>query len=237
MWPVEQTAYPLYLIQIEGHTIWRPALNHQSIVLDLGANKGNFSHGILKQFNCHCYAVEANPHISKSIRHHQRLTVLNCAISTKSGKIPFYLSSNPEASSILTSTMSEPKCAIEVDSLCLQQIINRTGVRSFDLVKFDIEGAEIEILDSCSDDFLKSIGQMTIEFHDFVGLTSVAAIERLIVRLEALGYTKKMWRHAYGDTLFVNRNLTSAKNLKLAWSRYITRNLWGLKRVTMRTFK
>ena len=151
---------------------------------------------------------------------------------------PFYISSNPEASSILTSTISEPKYAIEIDAFRLEEIINRIEVSSLDMIQFDIEGAEIEVLDSCSDDLLKSIGQLTIEFHDFIGMTSVATIERVIARLEALGfYTIKMWRHAYGDTLFINRKLTSAKHLELAWSRHITRNWWGLKRVTMRAFE
>jgi hypothetical protein len=46
----------------------------------------------------------------------------------------------------------------------------------------DIEGAEIEVIDSLDDDLIEGVGQWTIEFHDFMGLTSVSDVERCVER-------------------------------------------------------
>lgn len=224
-----------FLTQIEGHTLWTPGLSRQSVVLDLGANKGNFSRDILKRFPCHCHAVEANPELCVNIPPQPNLTVYNLAIAGSAGKLPLHLSTNPEASTLLTTSTADKYRTIEVDAIRLDDFLKQAGLPSVDLIKFDIEGAEIEVLDSTSDDLLKGVGQLTIEFHDFMNLTPVATVERVVTRLEALGfYTIKMWKYAWGDTLFVNRRLKSAGSLKLSWSRHVTRNWWGITRVLSR---
>lgn len=224
------------LVQIEGHTLWGPALSAHSVVLDLGANKGNFSHEVLKRFHCRCVAVEANPHLCQAIPPHPNLSVHNLAVAARSGTLPFHLSpDNSEESSLLTSAKSEKSQTIEVEATRLDDLLNRAGLKSVDVIKFDIEGAEIEVLDATSDDLLRSVGQLTIEFHDFLGLTPVATVKRLVDRLDGLGfYPIRMWREAWGDTLFINRRLATASGLKLAWSRYVTRNWWGFTRVVRR---
>lgn len=225
----------MFLKQIEEHTVWPQALSPDSVVLDLGANLGNFSHGMVAQFNCRCYAAEPNPDMFKRIPHHPRLSAYNLAIAAKSGRVRLQVSGNPEASSILEIPASDLSGTVEVDAVSLEGFLKIAGVEHVDLVKFDIEGAEIAVLDSCSDELLAGIGQVTVEFHDFMNLTPVSTVHRVVRRLEGLGFWSiKMWRHAWGDTLFVNRRLTSANLLKLAWSRYATRNWWGLKRVVAR---
>ena len=56
------------------------------------------------------------------------------------------------------------------------------------MVKVDIEGSEIEVLDSCSDEFLKTIAQLTLELHDFTGQVSKAQPRVLEERLRRLGF-------------------------------------------------
>jgi hypothetical protein len=66
----------------------------------------------------------------------------------------------------------------------------------------------------------------------------VATVKRVVGRLEGLGfYPIKMGRHAWGDTLFVNRRFRSANPFTLAWSRHVTRNWWGLKRIFRRAVR
>jgi hypothetical protein len=161
--------------------------------------------------------------------------VYNFAIAATSARLPLYLSTNPEASSLLLTSTNDPYQTLEVDAIRLEEILKLAELNRVDLIKFDIEGAEIEVLDACSDDFLTTIGQLTIEFHDFLGLTPLATVERVVGRLESLGfYSIKMWSRAWGDTLFVNRRLPSANALKLAWSRHVTRNWWVLRRLWRR---
>ena len=225
----------MLLRQFERHTFDAQDLSPQSVVIDLGANVGGFAHGIVQQFGCRCLAVEANPQLCRKIRPDPRLTVYNLAVAEKSGRLPFYVADNPEASSLLTGAAAGAQARIEVESIRLDELVQRESLERVDLIKFDIEGAEIQVLDSCSDAFLQSIPQLTVEFHDLVGITPRATVERVVARLQDLGfYTIKMSRSAWGDTLFINRRLTSASPLQLMWARHVTRNWWGLKRILAR---
>ena len=78
--------------------------------------------------------------------------------------------------------------------------------RSPDLVKMDIEGAEIEVIASLDDDLIRQVGQWTIEFHDFLGMTSAAEVKRCIDRIVALGFRELNWskRRNNADVLLVN---------------------------------
>jgi FkbM family methyltransferase len=189
----------------------------------------------VSQFHCRCYAVEANPTLFELIKPHPQLAVYNLAIAGTPGRIPLHLSTNPEASSILAVPAGGRRQSVEVDAIRLDGFLQMAGLNHVDLIKCDIEGAEIEVLDSCADEFLQGVGQLAVEFHDFLGLTPVATVERVVGRLEGLGfYPIKLWRHAWGDTLFVNRRMKSANSLKLAWARHVTRHWWGFRRVVTR---
>src|SRR5437016_3700720 len=91
----------MLLRQFERHTFDAQDLSLQSVVLDLGANVGGFSRSILDEFGCRCYAVEANPRLCAQIKAHPKLSLFNLAIAANSGTLPFHLSENPEASSLL----------------------------------------------------------------------------------------------------------------------------------------
>ena len=222
------------LNEINGHTLIGSELSDQSVVIDLGAHRGAFAHGIVNAFGCRCYAVEANPVLAAGIPSHPRLSVHNLAIAGANGLVTLHLSNNPEASTILKKS-DHASTDVAVEALTLPDFVNLVGVNRIDVVKFDIEGAEIEALDSCSDDFLKAIPQLTIEFHDFLGLTPVDVIARRVARLETLGFfTLKMWRSAWGDTLFVNRHKTNATALQLNYAKWVIANWRRLKSASSR---
>jgi FkbM family methyltransferase len=220
---------------IEGHTILSKELSEQSVIIDLGANIGRFSHAMLREFNCRCIAVEANPRMSSQIQTHPRLTVRNLAIAAANGILPFYLSANPESSSLLPRATDKQYGVIDVQASRLDEFVESSWPDRIDVIKFDIEGAEIDVIDSCTDTFLQRIPQLTIEFHDFNGLTDESTVTRIVTRLERLGFFYiKMWRYAWGDTLFVNRALTSQPYYRLLWSKHVIRNWRGLARVLSR---
>jgi len=225
----------MLLSQISCHTFFGKDLSPESVVLDLGANLGSFSRAIADQFGCRCYAVEANPALCQQIWPDPRISVFNLAVAGTSGMTPFYLSASCEASSILTGIRREVVGTLEVRAESLQEFVQLARLERVDLIKIDIEGAEIGVLESCSDEFLSSVPQFTIEFHDFCGLVPRAVVERSVERLQDLGFFPiKIWRHAYGDTLFINRKLTSVTLPERLAARYVSRNWWGLKRVISR---
>jgi FkbM family methyltransferase len=224
----------MLLRQLNGHTVLAAELSERSVVVDLGANIGRFSHEILDVFACRCHAVEANPALCDRLERHPLLSVYNFAIANRSGKIQLNLSSNLEASSVLRPS-DDLQESIAVPAITLADFFALAQLDRVDLIKFDIEGSEIDVLDSCSDQFLQSVPQLTIEFHDFLGLTPVSTVERVVGRLQDLGFFPiKIWRHAWGDTLFINRQLASATLVQLWYARFVTRNWWGLQRVVRR---
>jgi FkbM family methyltransferase len=147
----------MLLSQIPEHTVWAKGLSSTSVVLDLGANLGRFSHGIINQYQCRCYAVEANPALCQRIDPDPRIVVFNLAVAGASGTIPFYLSTGSECSSILSGPRPDIMGTIEVQALSLHELFQVAGLDHVDLIKFDIEGAEIQVLESCSDEFLKRV--------------------------------------------------------------------------------
>ncbi len=52
--------------------------------------------------------------------------------------------------------------------ITFRELRRRAGVDRIDLLKIDIEGAEIGMFDDCTDEELSSIGQITVEFHAFL---------------------------------------------------------------------
>lgn len=52
---------------IRGHTIYTSGLRKNPIVLDLGANHGDFSRQMHERFGASCYLAEANPKLAQAL--------------------------------------------------------------------------------------------------------------------------------------------------------------------------
>ena len=63
-----------------------------------------------------------------------------------------------------------PGSLVRVSGRHLAGIVCELGVTDIEVLKMDIEGAELEVIDSLDDEFLRNISQITIEFHDFLGV-------------------------------------------------------------------
>jgi len=74
-----------------------------------------------------------------------------------------------------------------------------------DLVKFDIEGAEVDVLKETPASDLNSCGQFTAEFHDSRPQLTRRDVDDVCQRMRATGYAivKPNWRNI-DDVLFVN---------------------------------
>ncbi len=223
------------LIQICDHTFMRQLLSRDSVVVDLGANHGAFSRSMIAKFGCRCIAVEANPSVCATIRPDPKLTVVNAAIAARSGTLPFYVHKNDESSTLVRFGDSEVVEELHVPCLSVVDLLARYEVPRIDLLKVDIEGAEVEVFDSCPDELLQGIPQITVEFHDFNGVIPKTAVEQVARRLRTIGFdVLSMWMQSYGDTLFLNREVARVPALDLIWSRRIVRNWWWTRRFVLR---
>jgi FkbM family methyltransferase len=215
---------------IEDHTLHTRFLTNESVVLDLGANRGSFSREMIERFHCRCLAVEPSPKMFQQIEPHPLLQKYNFAITPTEGSVDFHLSDIPVASSLAYKPESLSE-TITVSGRRLDDFISELGLSYIDVLKMDIEGIEIDILRSCSDDLLKSMGQITIEFHDHIRAVSKSDIRQQIQRLEALGFLHfSKYLGCYYDTLFINQAFCPISTAEYLWFRHIVRNWQGIGR-------
>lgn len=191
------------LTSIRGHHFLNHGLNSQSVVLDLGAHLGEFSAEMIERFGCRCLAVEANPKLAATIRSSSQLVAVKAAVAGRDGPIQFSVDDNPEASRI--GGNAKGGNVVEVEGLTMKTLMSRHGFTRVDLLKIDIEGAEFALLDSLDDAFLRTIPQITIEFHDFiVELDCARQVEEAKQRLKRLGFGCVVFSAANnGDVLFL----------------------------------
>ena len=190
------------IVSARGHHFLARGLGPDAVVLDLGAHKGEFSKALCA-IGCRCVAVEANPVLSKCIAPSERLTVISGAIDVESGSRAFFVHENPEASSLQST--DDPATRIEqIRTFALPDVFLAANIDHAHLVKIDIEGTEVAMLNSLPKEILRRCDQITVEFHDLHSQhISTADVERVIQRLEACGCYAMSFSRGYTDVLFV----------------------------------
>lgn len=213
---------------VEFHTLVAKALPAEPIVLDLGANRGEFSRKMHARYGARCIAVEADPSLFTELSNNG-FEAYHFAVSDRSGTVSFSTSENSLAGSIV---VAKDGRAVDVPSIDLMALVDKLSLPSFDLLKMDIEGAEIDVFEACSDDFLRSIPQITVEFHDFCGISTSREVERCLKRFHNLGFRSiRMSRVGHQDTLLVNSTFVPLNRLEFAFAKYVIRNFKGAERV------
>ena len=149
---------------IYDHTVHPRYFGPQSEVLDLGANYGLFAKAITARFGCRCIAVEPTPEPFAAIAESPLISKLQAAAASKSGTVPFHVATDSIFSSLYPT--SSVVRVIEVRAFSLSDLFDLVETRPLDLLKMDIEGAEVELLNTCPPSVLQQIRQITVEFHD-----------------------------------------------------------------------
>jgi FkbM family methyltransferase len=194
------------LVTVCDHTFIEP--KESSIVLDLGSNRGEFAKTMIQRYKSHVYGVEPNPDLSKSLAEIPYERTLQVAAAGKQDKRLLHIHMNPESSSIHTSPGSEYESVLEFVAMPLEAIIKEFDLNCIDLLKMDIEGAEIELIQQTSDRILReSVHQISVEFHLFSGLIDQASVDMTLRRLRRLGFYVVDFSRSYFDVLFINRRL------------------------------
>ena len=177
---------------IRDHWVYTKALNSDSIVIDLGANTGMFSEMIIKKFNSRCFAVEPNKELFEKISE-KKLTKLNFAVTKKDGPIEFYISENHEASSLINNFQNLWEIAEKqtVEGISLYNLLQKLKLvdARIDVLKMDIEGAELDIIEALNYKNSKNIQQITIEFHYWINPESAQRAKQSIKKLLSLDYS------------------------------------------------
>jgi len=150
--------------EICEHSIIPSLINQDGWVLDLGCVNFKFYNEV-KNYTNNIICVDANPNI-KDIP--EGCNFINSAIISNSDikEITFFLYEDINSNSIYLNTMDHcpVKEEIKVPCLTINEIMDIYGIKQFDLIKFDVEGAEYDILSNLDWTISK---QYSIEFHDF----------------------------------------------------------------------
>lgn len=176
---------------IREHWVYTKELKSGSVIIDLGANTGTFSKEIIKQYSSKCFAIEPNIKLFNSIND-RMLTKLNFAVTKNDGPIDFYISENHEASSLNNNFQHLWKVTEKqtVEGISLSSLLKRLSLQNshIDVLKIDVEGAELDIIESFDEENTKEIQQITIEFHHHLSPLLLERTKQSIKKLLALGY-------------------------------------------------
>lgn len=223
------------LVTLRGHHFLADLLGPDSTVVDLGAHLGEFSRAVHDAYGCQSIAVEADPVLFERIAEGEGIRKVHRAIGAVDGPVTFARDANPESSHLA----SDGRAGIEtltVDGCTLETLRQQLGIARIDLLKLDVEGAEVQILASVDDSTLQEIPQITVEFHDFIEeLRSRVAVEAAKTRLKKLGFACVVFsRSNNGDVLFVNRRHWQASALSWFYLEHGARYLRGARRMLAR---
>jgi FkbM family methyltransferase len=208
------------------HYIYGKLLTNDSVVIDLGANRGNFAKPVEQAFHSCIYLVEANRDLLDAIDISGSIKI-NAAIASSNSPMIFYVSANSEASS-LNKNMASQYGIIEerpVECVTFSTLLSRYNIGKIDLLKIDIEGAEIDLLLSMNDEEIQGCKQIAIEFHDFMLPNTSPAVESLVQRLNKLDFlvlkfSPLDWRRV----LFIHKSIFPAPSSFLRRFRSVTRS-------------
>lgn len=148
------------------------------LIIDLGANEGYYTLKI-KQNNpkCKILAVEPNPYAFRILKKNVKsnnlkdIILVNKAVSAKNEEISFEIV--PEVSAIGAKDIRLQKRPwlreeriqkITVEGIKLPNLCKKNSIDKADILKIDVEGAEMEILRT-SKGFLKNIKKIVVEWH------------------------------------------------------------------------
>jgi FkbM family methyltransferase len=167
-------------------------LPERSVVVDLGANKGSFTRQVLHRAG-EIHSVEPDPLVFRTLEQsfasEPRVKLYNAAIGAEDGEISFYRQvefdeRDPTRYSVSSSVFPAHRGVdgahpIRVPQIGIVGFLRKIG-KHVDLMKIDIEGAEVPVLETLFDTaLLKSISVILVETHEH-------SLPELVDRTDAL---------------------------------------------------
>jgi len=205
------------LKNILRHTIFTKSLQKDKtlfpILIDCGANKGEFSNYINKEFGAICYGFEPDPMLYQSLKSKNDISFYQLAVGSSEGQVRLNL--GEKHCSSIKYIESEKQDYIDVEMINLEKFCMNKCIESINLIKLDIEGAELDLLENLSSTFLSKVDQITVEFHDFLEKEDIPRIKNVIQRIRNEGfYVLRLSYFTYGDVLMINQARIKISNFE-----------------------
>jgi len=199
------------LDQIAGHSFLTAPLADDAVVIDLGVNQAEFSREVSARYGCRIVGVEPVRELHADLPELPRSTFDQLAITAHNEPVTLHLNTDFDATIVpaLRRGDSEPAT---VDGVTLPELLSRRDVAHAALVKVDIEGAELEMLETIDEGTLRRIDQLSVEFHDFLDASQRNAVLRCKRQMRERGFACIEFSRDNSDVLFVNQ-----RRLRLPW--------------------
>jgi FkbM family methyltransferase len=190
----------LKIDRVQGHTFLKGHVNTMGTVVDLGMNRGEFARIMRDRYGSRVIGAEANPALAST----NGITCRNVAISKTNGSVKFSISANPEASTIVSDNTPISETVIPVPSLTLTKFFREADITQADLMKIDVEGAELDIIETTPPTIFQRCAQISVEFHRFLHPSDAARIENAIALMTGSGFRCIDFSTDRTDVLFIN---------------------------------
>lgn len=151
----------------ETYRLDYPSLNPNSIVVDLGGYKGEWSRDIYAKYSSNIFIFEPIPDyaeaLNKFFQKNSKVTVLNKCVCLASGSVQMAIAENS------SSTFKGTGNLVDVEAYKMSDFFTEFNVDCIDLLKINVEGSEYEIIeDLFVSNKMQLVKKFQIQFHDFV---------------------------------------------------------------------
>ena len=223
--------------RLRGHSFFGALLAKPAVVADFGAHRGEFFAALKADHPVsRALLVEADPLLAESLQgtFGKEADVLHAALvgENKGRTIIFTRSTEPEASSIFSERVAVYGIAnqVKVPTVDFAEVLRYLDGR-VDLAKLDIEGAEVDVLQTARPSDLAVCSQLTVEFHDNTQPTTRRDVDRLCQRMRCEGYgiVNASWP-SVDDVLFVNlKRISAARRLRFRFRMALVNGLFIIR--------
>ncbi|MCX6938687.1 MAG: FkbM family methyltransferase [Verrucomicrobia bacterium] len=222
--------------KICDHSFLINFIKNNAVVLDCGANRGQFSRWLINNGLFKIYGFEPDPRIFPNLNEIRGATFYKKAVSANNGQMNLCLNDGIDGTGYYDhKRVNSTYESVVVNCINLDTIISENKINEVGLLKIDVEGAEIEIILNMSEKMRERVSQITVEFHDFIDKNEIPRIRKCIQSLKSSGFrVYRMSFFDYSDVLFINKSKINLNLHQRIYLRFIIKFGSGIKRIISR---
>jgi FkbM family methyltransferase len=168
-------------------------LDKNSIVIDGGGYRGDWCSYILKTYGCKVYVFEPHPdnmaRILDRVGNDPNVVLLQRALYSKDNTQKLMMTPNADGYSLYDRSKNRKIVSeIDVQTTRVDTFLEEFNVPHVDLIKLNVEGSEVDILESLDKNTASKIRRITFAGHGGK-IVEPDAIKRAIRHARSIGYT------------------------------------------------